>query len=152
MTDIEQALKAIRQREHDATRGPWATGVRWEDPYDTYWLPINTASTNEDEPHQPDRVALIRYHAGAFQFPHADARADAEFIAHARQDIPLLLTELAAYQPAVKGRYQHFMHSCGNVEPWDEAAYGPINEQGCDACECAPDGTWRPLYVREVTR
>jgi hypothetical protein len=37
---------------------------------------------------------------------------------------------------------------CGHVEWWNESVNGPINDQGCDACESAPDGSWRPLYLR----
>lgn len=41
-----------------------------------------------------------------------------------------------------------FIHMrCHNVEWWDESRLGPINDQGCDTCESAPDGGWRPVYI-----
>lgn len=57
------------------------------------------------------------------------------------------------FKPVVRGRdlqYRLYMHiSCGNTELWsDSDGQGPIDDQGCDACECAPDGGWRQLYVR----
>lgn len=97
MTDEQRA--AIRAREREATPGPWKVGVGWQDEHTAgaetaaHWLPVNSASTDQENPHSPDRVALIRYFPGAFSFPHAEARADAEFIAHAREDIALLLEE-----------------------------------------------------------
>ncbi|MEV4197062.1 hypothetical protein [Micromonospora globbae] len=45
---------------------------------------------------------------------------------------------------------QLYMHTCRNVEWWNEDRQGPVNEQGCDACESGPyPGGWRPVYVRE---
>jgi hypothetical protein len=87
-------LAAIRRRATAATKGPWSVGIAWEDPHDAHWLPINSPSTDEDDPHQPDRVALIKYRTGGFQFPHADAKADAAFIANARADVPALIAEV----------------------------------------------------------
>lgn len=40
-----------------------------------------------------------------------------------------------------------YIHRCQDVEWWNEATSGPINEQGCDACESALGG-WQPIYVR----
>lgn len=94
MTDLD--LDAIKARTEEATRGPWRVGVKWEDPaeFETFYLPVNSPATDPENPHQPDRVALIRYHAGGFQYPHHDAKADAEFIAHARTDVPALIAEV----------------------------------------------------------
>ena len=80
-------------------------------------------------------------------------RPDAEFIAAARSIVPALVAEVRAYQPATKGRYQLHIHDCGHVEWWHEPDQGPINEQGCDACESAPyPGGWQPVYVRKAAR
>lgn len=61
------------------------------------------------------------------------------------------------YMPASpwpSGKDELWRHGCGHVEPWStDPAYlasehgGPITEQGCDACEGGPDGTWRQLFV-----
>jgi hypothetical protein len=41
-----------------------------------------------------------------------------------------------------------FIHlPCKTAELWDEATQGPINEQGCDACESAPDGQWYRVWI-----
>jgi len=40
-----------------------------------------------------------------------------------------------------------YQHTCGHVEEWSEAVAGPINEQGCNACESGPHkDAWQPLY------
>jgi hypothetical protein len=92
----ELDLTAIKKRSEAATRGPWSVGVGWEDAREAllYWLPVNSPGTNGEDPHQPDRVTLIRYFTNGFQFPHADARADAEFIAASRTDVPALVAEV----------------------------------------------------------
>ena len=97
-------LDAILARADVAGKGPWTVGVRW---FDGRWnLPINSPSTNEDDPHQPDRVALISYDAGGFQYPHADAKADAEFIAAAREDVPALLAEVKRLREVLNKRIE----------------------------------------------
>jgi hypothetical protein len=43
-----------------------------------------------------------------------------------------------------------FIHlPCRNIEIWDEDRRGPINDEGCDACESAPDGKWRQVYIQD---
>ena len=92
MTGLD--LDAIEARVNAATPGPWITGVRWEDPCDVYWVPINRPGSDPDNPHQPDRIALIRYETCGFQYPHYEALSDAAFIAHARTDVPALVAEV----------------------------------------------------------
>lgn len=94
-------LDAIEARANAATRGPWITGVRWEDPVDNYWLPINRPSSDPEDPHQPDRIALIRYETCGFQYPHFEALSDAAFIANARQDVPALVAEVRRLRAAL---------------------------------------------------
>ncbi|MBF9135171.1 hypothetical protein I0C86_40545 [Plantactinospora sp. S1510] len=43
-------------------------------------------------------------------------------------------------------------YRCDNTEWWNERVSGPINVQGCDACDSGGGGSWRPLYVRVETR
>jgi len=50
------------------------------------------------------------------------------------------------YVPATRGLYAVWMHGCGALDEWPTGD-SCITEQGCDACEGAPDGTWRQLYV-----
>jgi hypothetical protein len=54
------------------------------------------------------------------------------------------------YAPAlIHGRKSTlWVHGCGHVESWTtDPKYPLIEGEGCDACEGAPDGTWRQLYV-----
>lgn len=64
------------------------------------------------------------------------------------------LTEQAtAFVPAERGsEWALYLHRCGNTEWWSEAVHGPINQQGCDACEAGPDQGWRPVYVRALPK
>lgn len=89
-------LDEIRARTEAATKGPWTVGERVEVDglVDVYEVPIQSPSTNEEQPDVPDEVAVVRYNAGGFHFPHADARCDAEFMAAAREDVPWLLAEM----------------------------------------------------------
>lgn len=101
MTDID--IDAIRARAEAATKGPWGVGKRREldDLVDTYELEITSPSTNSDEP-EAIELAIIRYCAGGYRYPHGAAKADAEFIAHAREDIPALLDLLAERDAEIK--------------------------------------------------
>lgn len=46
---------------------------------------------------------------------------------------------------------QMFIHECRHIEWWNEKEQGPVNDQGCDACESSPfTGGWQPVYVRKA--
>ena len=91
-------LDAIRARADAATPGPWvAEAYVYGDPEDGYGPPqdwqIKTAGWTKHAgsvivSHQP-------YEGGG-----VNEEADAEFIAHARQDVPDLLAELARLRAA----------------------------------------------------
>ncbi|MFI6332946.1 hypothetical protein ACIBBG_32145 [Micromonospora chersina] len=55
-----------------------------------------------------------------------------------------------ALQPvAFPSGEQLYVHTCKNVEWWHEPTQGPINNQGCDACESSPaPGAWQPAFTR----
>lgn len=72
---------------------------------------------------------------------------------------PVVVTanSLAVYRPGALSyeparpypNAEAWLHSCGHIEYW-YTAQGDIQEQGCDACESAPDGSWRRLYIEAV--
>src|SRR5262245_10223895 len=76
----------IRAREQDVSPGPWTVAERIDRLNGGTTLPILSGEMGH--------IAVIEYDSGGFQWPHAQARADAEFIAHARQDVPDLLAEV----------------------------------------------------------
>ncbi len=133
-------LDAIRQRANNATRGPWSVGIRWFD--GMYHLPITSPSTDEDNPHQPDHIAVIRYDAGGFQYPHADARADAEFIAAARSDVVDLLAEVDRLR-ADNTRLRNLARCCGE----DSGHDGPCI---WDCSMCGGDGRCPDCDARRI--
>jgi hypothetical protein len=49
--------------------------------------------------------------------------------------------------PAMKGKWQLWMHECGHVEMWEEGT-APA-DGGCDGCESGSNNAsdWRPLYT-----
>lgn len=58
--------------------------------------------------------------------------------------------ELEPVELGTPGReHRLYQHKCGHVEWWPiNHPEGPIDEQGCDACESAPyPGGWRLLYA-----
>ena len=77
MTDID--LAAIRQRVEKATEGPWNTGFDYERNDPTVITPGHIEHT-------------IDYTLTEGGLEHG--KADAEFIAHAREDVPALLDEI----------------------------------------------------------
>lgn len=82
MTD--QELRAIRERERKATKGPWEVSVPWNKKDRAYVVHHDTEFKDADVFSQGGSLS-----AGG----HARLE-DAVFTAHARQDIPALLAEV----------------------------------------------------------
>jgi len=79
-------LAEIQQRADAATKGFWI------------WRHFG------DDPGEPCRIVMYPADGSTFHVVADEIwqPADAEFIAHAREDIPFLLAELARYQAAVQ--------------------------------------------------
>jgi hypothetical protein len=94
---VSSRLQAIRDRAEKATPGPWVTEgdvvVRDNDDSDDRWI---TEAWEETGPH------------------------NAEFIAHARTDVPLLL---AVVEAAEAWRQAEYDHGPGSAEPDEDAWY-----------------------------
>lgn len=92
MTDAPQTdparIAAIQAREQAATKGPWETKL-----YGPYQRVRHIYGQRT-----PPTVATLERAAVAIDAPYVDevvqADLDAEFIAHAREDVPYLLAEL----------------------------------------------------------
>lgn len=84
--DLPTTLAAIAARAAAATPGPWKHGNANEKPYAPFWMITNEAFHNPG-PDDEEWVA-VELHTGV--------EADAEFIAAARTDIPLLLAAVQA--------------------------------------------------------
>jgi hypothetical protein len=88
LTDIAAIdLEAIAARCEAATPGPWE--VLSDQLVDTVWL--NAATPEDDKP-----IALFDYRPGGAN------RANADFIAHARQDVPVLLAAMRSMQQRIQ--------------------------------------------------
>lgn len=87
-------LDAIRQRAEAATKGPWRPAVALNHGIDKWRIPIQCDAPIGEGETAIDTLAVVEYQTGGFQYPHADARADAEFIAAAREDVPALLAKV----------------------------------------------------------
>jgi len=88
LTDIAAIdLEAIAARCEAATPGPWE--VLSDQLVDTVWL--NAATPEDDKP-----IALFDYRPGALN------RANADFVAHARQDVPVLLAAMRSMQQRIQ--------------------------------------------------
>ena len=96
MTD--QELREIHERAAAASPGPWFTRLL-DDDYAMNLVAITNAASDEDSWSEPDGSELVA--ATLVQHPryvcHDDGRWDenADFIAHAREDVPRLLAEVA---------------------------------------------------------
>lgn len=85
-------LAAIRDRQHAATDGPWFVVHEPEREEGNYTIPDVIFVASEDH---PDGFEVCRVSTDHDDDP-VDVLADAEFIAHAREDVPLLLAALDA--------------------------------------------------------
>ena len=82
-------LATIRRRAEAATPGPWKTGDQFKS---------GTLGS---------AVAVLSGHLPPVELdPHRNGRADAAFIAHARQDIPAMLAEIVRLQGVLSGRIE----------------------------------------------
>ena len=80
-------IEAIAARCEAATAGPWE--VLSDELVDTVWL--NAATPEDDKP-----IALFDYRPGPVN------RANADFIARARQDVPVLLAAMRSMQQRIQ--------------------------------------------------
>lgn len=92
MSDMKTELEEIRDREAKATPGPWATTT-----YDG--LRIVASCDNGER----DIAFPARYEACPCEGNPcaAERRANADFIAHARQDIPTLLSHISELEERI---------------------------------------------------
>jgi hypothetical protein len=93
-------LGPIEARCKAASPGPWIT-CNPESAFKNW--PIGFFSLGRDEEAKPSNWAISTDHVRASEMTSGGAKADAEFIAHARQDIPALIAEvrrLRARSPA----------------------------------------------------
>lgn len=88
----EDELKEIEARVNSATRGPWTTeaGKYSGD----NWLIGSIFVGNSLEDGEDYCVHITTDSIHASELGISDAKSDADFIAHAREDIPALLAEV----------------------------------------------------------
>ena len=114
MTSLD--LAAIRQRVEKATEGPWNTGFDYEKNDPTVLTPGHLEHT-------------IDYTLTEGGLEHG--KADAEFIAHAREDIPALLAEIDRLNATIQ-RVRELSHEwsvsipCGEVIDLDIEIVQPL--------------------------
>lgn len=86
----EQRLAEIVAREQAATKGPWVT-EKYSDEYDMvrqeHWTPCGNPR------HSDCAIGQTSHTVGIVDLDHA-ARNNAQFIAHARKDVPDLVVEV----------------------------------------------------------
>lgn len=130
MTDIAQ----IRARADAATRGPWHVEL--------------TAETYIDRPSRYPIYSEVRHvvevaegdtYVAQTKRGNEQARADAEFIAHAREDVAVLLAEIERLRAALRALLA------------DEDGGDPIVESsGDESCFfCGARKTWRTAFAHE---
>jgi hypothetical protein len=96
-TPDQQRIAEIRQREQAATKGPWY--VRR-----CQWAGEDEACAVQATPPAPTDWSYVGifYDASYDECHHVVNRDDADFIAHARADIPWLLARLATLEQALQ--------------------------------------------------
>lgn len=102
-----EQLEAIRKRAEKATEGPW-----------NYYFTHGISVKSESKEILDDEVGVIRY-------------TDAEFIAHAREDIPALLAEverLKAQLSEAESLLSEAHDMLDNVHCYDTELYGEITK------------------------
>lgn len=90
-TDLTD-LTAIRQRAEAATPGPW-TAAEWFGSDEGGWAAIG--------PHHTTDIDDVEFADEPDGIVHARAKLDADFIAHARDDIPYLLDRIEVLEQAL---------------------------------------------------
>jgi hypothetical protein len=104
-------VNAIRRREKAATPGPWIVGeAQCTDEVDDWEIPVRMDGLKTD-------LAVVPYHTSGFHFPHAEAKADAEFIAAARTDVPDLLAEVDRLTAELAEAKAKLDMDCGSCHP-----------------------------------
>jgi len=87
----EQELQAIKERANAASNAPWI--VEAGEYSGNNWL-VGTITVNFGESYRDYKVYFVTTKSVHASELEGDAKTDAEFIAHARADVPALLTEV----------------------------------------------------------
>ncbi len=122
MTDLD--LDSIKARCEAATPGPW----RWWDASELRSLVF------EDDPHLDDLSAPIVGEPimGGFGEPEWDISvADAEFIAHAREDVPALVAEVKRLRAALDDIWLSTDDDADVLKEWAGEALHPEADGPC---------------------
>lgn len=140
-TDASAALAAIRAREQAATDGPWYAVEEPEREEGNYTIPAVIFVASEDH---PDGFEVCRVSTDHDDDP-VDVLADAEFIAHARDDVRRMAVALDAVLALHRevGVYDVCEHTNGDeCDAWEtvdgEFVCGAPVDRVCDECrdEC----------------
>lgn len=96
--ELRAAASKIRDTARNATPGPWTVGGQGEvDEIDHYERPILAEVESRDEDDKPFKeivqVAAVTYHTNGFQYPHAEAKAEAEHIALWHPGVAVLIAD-----------------------------------------------------------
>lgn len=116
----EQELAAIEARAAKATNAPWLieAGVY----SGQNWL-VGTITVNLGESYRDDIVYFVttkNVHASELE---GDAKTDAEFIAHARADVPALVAEVRRLQTILDEMTGDLADATGQTRAEVEEAY-----------------------------
>ena len=120
LTDAD--LDAIEQRANAATEGPWEAG---DDDWDGGYIRM---------PADGFGVAYIATH---IQQGADEGCADAEFIAHARADVPALLAEVRRLRADAEQAYswaRQIADRYGDDWPHEGGCMGDPADSGCPLC------------------
>lgn len=88
-------LMAIRKREGKATPAPWFASTQTSDGQ-------NFVTSGKDGREGPAINVEVVSHDGEWKVDLARQQADAEFIANARADVPMLLDAIAEYERVLR--------------------------------------------------
>lgn len=119
MTDsTDDELRGIAEREQAATKGPWFT-------VGPPWLPSNCTTyviAGSDDPHAGVLVCDFNFIGDREQ--EDNSWNDAEFIAHARADVPTLLAEVER----LRGEHRAALNEVQRLRECADAALARVKE------------------------
>lgn len=135
----KEELDAIRERDKKATPGPWTTD---DDEVMLAYEPDHKRTYMLFNPPQANRFVCCLDDGEYHEYEdRTEARANGEFIAHAREDIPRLLDHIDAITDALRGARE----ALDRIQ--QAAANGFF---GCDWCEIAYHEADAALEGKEI--
>lgn len=131
MEEKEQRIKEIEARANAACIGPWIYKASEEYLEHSVDAPAAEYEVEKESQRGKNCNVCFKYLQTCGDFVWSQEIANMQFIAHAREDIPFLLSEVSAFRAAQKEAAGHMQ----DIKAWMDEEPSPFNGHTIVSCD-----------------